>query len=104
MYHTITPVTSGHEPIIIEQESSAQMILFNAGPATIKAEIWTQWPGKINGKYPDNAYEANYNLELRAGNEKVISGAFVRVKLLESVNNQQFAAIGTRILPYFQSK
>jgi len=102
MYHTITPVTNSHNPIIIEQESAAQMILFNAGPANIQADVWTQWSGKKDGKFQENAYEPNYSLELQPGNEKVVSGAFIRVKIKESViDKERFAAIGTRILPYY---
>lgn len=86
MYHTITPITSSHNPIIIEQEKPVQLIVFNAGPANIQADVWTAWEGKKEGRFPENADEPNFRLELRAGNEKIISGAFVRIKIKESIN------------------
>jgi hypothetical protein len=98
MYHTITPVTGDHSPIIIEQPWSSQIILFNAGPGTVQAQIWTDWSGRKDGNFPSNAYEPNYSLELRAGNERIIGGAFVRVKLSDVANVAPFAAIGTRFI------
>lgn len=101
MYHTILPVTNTHDPIIVEGESEIQMIIFNAGPSTIEAQVWQNWKGKVDGKY-SNSDEPNLQLELRAGNQKIVSGSFIRARIKDSESSyqssDQFAAIGVRVL------
>ncbi|HFK5543294.1 TPA: hypothetical protein ACG0AR_000134 [Elizabethkingia anophelis] len=101
MYHTILPVTDSHNPIIVEGESETKIIIFNAGPSTIEAQVWQNWKGKVDGKYL-NSEEPNLQLELRAGNQKIISGSFIRARIKNSEsdyeNINKFAAVGVRIL------
>lgn len=104
MYHTITPVTSDHDPVVIESAESTQLILFNAGPSPVMAKIWSNWSGKINGNFSANPIEPNFNLELRAGDTRIVSGAFIRLKLKNDNNYaQRFAAIGSRIVSEFDT-
>jgi hypothetical protein len=102
MYHTITPVISNHDPIIIEGGMETQILMFNAGPSTIEAQVWKDWKGKENGNYLENSNEPNFKLELRAGNQKIISGSFIRIAIkddkIDIANKQNFAAVGSRIL------
>src|SRR5882672_6616642 len=101
MYDTVLPVTTDHNPIVIEGQIETQMILFNAGPAAVEAQVWQNWEGKKDGTYSDASNEPNLRLELRAGNQKIVSGSFIRIKIKQfesNVLNQQFAAIGLRVL------
>lgn len=102
MYHTVLPVTTNHNPIVVEGQMKTQLIIFNAGPSSVEAEVWNNWDGNVDGDYPDNAYKPNLKLELRAGNEKIISGCFIRVQIKNSKMNyaasEQFAAIGVRVI------
>ena len=45
-YHTVIPVTSGHNPIGAEGQLESQIIIFNAGPSSIEAQLWMDWKGK----------------------------------------------------------
>lgn len=103
MYHTVIPVTSDHNPIIVEGQLESQIIIFNAGPSTIEAQVWMNWKGKVDNKYADNSNEPNLRLELRAGSQKIISGSFIRVLIKKSDSMipstpEEFAAIGVRVL------
>ena len=102
MYHTVLPVTTNHNPIVVEGQIETQLIIFNAGPSSIEAQVWQNWKGKVNDKYPDNSNEPNLKLELRAGSQKIVSGSFVRVRIKNSDSsntlNDQFAAIGVRVI------
>lgn len=102
MYHTVIPVTSGHNPIVVEGQLESQIIIFNAGPSSIEAQVWIDWKGKVDNKYSDNANEPNLSLELRAGSQKIISGSFIRVRIKGSTSiastPEEFAAIGVRVL------
>jgi len=108
MYHTVLPVTTSHNPIVVEGEIETQLIIFNAGPSTIEAEIWQNWKGKVDGKYPENSREPNLSLELRAGSQKIVSGSFVRVKIktsdLNYITTDEFAAVGVRIILFTDDK
>jgi len=71
------------------------------GPAAVEAQVWQNWEGKKDGTYSDASNEPNLRLELRAGNQKIVSGSFIRIKIKQfesNVLNQQFAAIGLRVL------
>lgn len=100
MYHTVLPVTNAHNPIIVEGQVETQLIIFNAGPSNIEALVWQNWKGMVDGKY-QNSDEPNLRLELRAGNQKIVSGSFVRVRIKDTDtvynSNEQFAAIGVRV-------
>lgn len=102
MYHTVIPVTSRHNPIVVEGQLESQIIIFNAGPSSIEAQVWMDWKGKVDNKYSDNANEPNLSLELRAGSQKIISGSFIRVRIKKSdfiaSTPEEFAAIGVRVL------
>lgn len=97
MYHSIIPVTEHHDPIVIEGNLKTQLILFNAGPSPIIAKVWNEWEGSNNGDFSNNSESPNLKLELRAGNEKIVSGAFIRLKIKsKNTNEEQFAAVGVK--------
>lgn len=100
MYHAIIPVTSDHDPVVIEGKLQTQILIFNAGPATIRAHVWNEWNGNIDDSYESNQKKSNLNLELRPGNQKIVSGAFIRlsVDVNHDVLNYEFAAVGARII------
>jgi len=105
MYHTITPVTESHNPIIVEGNFSTQTLLFNAGPSIVEAQIWHRWEGKNNGSYQNDAYEPNFILELRPGNQKIVTGSFIRIGIKNnenSLNSEKFAAIGARTINHIE--
>lgn len=101
MYHTVLPVTNTHDPIIVEGQVETQLIVFNAGPSVIEAQVWQNWKGKVDGRYQEHSEEPNLRLELRAGNQRIVSGSFVRVRIkdMDAVysSKEQFAAIGVRV-------
>jgi hypothetical protein len=100
MYHSVIPVTGDHDPIVVEGNQPTHILIFNAGPSTIQAKVWNEWSGKLRGSYSENSDEANLNLELRPGNQKVVQGSLIR--LSDKDNNQndkfKFAAVGVRFL------
>lgn len=98
MYHTIIPVTREHNPIVIEGQIETRVLIFNAGPSTVQAQVWQNWKSKRNDSYSDNSDEPTLNLELRVGNQKIVSGSFIRIKLKDISDSKSFAAIGIRIL------
>ena len=103
MYHSIIPVSESHDPIVVEGDINSQVLLFNAGPATIEAKIWRQWFGKNSTLNEENKDKPDYNLELRSGNQRVVSGSFIRLGLKYRIGapplpDGQFAAVGTRII------
>jgi hypothetical protein len=100
MYHSIIPITDNHNPIIVEGETDTRVLLFNAGPAIVEAQVWLNWKGKINGDYTNNSAEANFSLELRPGNQKVVSGSLIRIAIKEDrrLNEKHFAAVGATFL------
>ncbi|AWH85219.1 hypothetical protein HYN59_08850 [Flavobacterium album] len=100
MYQIITPVTENHNPIIVEGNLLTQTLLFNAGPSVIEAQVWHRWRGKEKGKFQEDAYEPNFKIELRPGNQKIVTGSFIRVglKQIENSNEEKFAAIGSRTI------
>lgn len=98
MYDLIIPVTKNHDPIVIEGRLKAHVVLFNAGPATIKAKIWNSWDGKNDGNYLSNSVEPNLTVELRAGNQIGVSGAFIRAALQTDNKGEEFAALGARFI------
>ncbi|SRR5258705_11374315 len=100
MYHSIIPVTEDHNPIVVESSSETHVLIFNAGPSTIQAQVWLNWKGKVEGSYDSNSKEPNFILELRPGNEKVVAGSLVRVamKKTSNPNEKHFAAVGATFL------
>jgi hypothetical protein len=89
MWHAITPVTSEHDPVLCEGSEKENVLILNAGPAPVSARAWST---------PDSIHkEPNFKVELRAGDQRVISGSLVRVKLL--VSTKPFAAVAWQLLP-----
>lgn len=79
MYHPVIPVTNDHDPIVVEGSLPTQILIFNAGTSNIEVKVWNKWDGKIKGTYPENSEQHNLNLELRPGNQKVVSSSLVRL-------------------------
>jgi hypothetical protein len=100
MYDTILPVTPDHNPIIVEGDAPTQLILTNAGPATVEVSVWEYWRGKHNSDSNINSEEPDLRLELRPGNQRIISGRFMRVNIKEIYNNAgfPFAALGAKLI------
>lgn len=100
MYHSVIPVPKGHNPIVVEGRLPTQLLIFNAGPSDIEALVWNEWNGKVDNSYSRNSEEPNLRLELRAGNQKIVSGSFVRLKLknVGTINENEFSAVGVRII------
>ena len=105
MWDSVLPITKGHNPIIAEGALPIKCIVFNAGPANIEAQVWAEWGNHIaiDGSQIMKD-EPDFRLELRPGNQRIISGSFFRAKLKPSDqsgngSNGEFAAIGVKIIP-----
>ncbi|KOS04636.1 hypothetical protein AM493_00205 [Flavobacterium akiainvivens] len=97
MYHTVIPVSDDYNPIVVEGSIKTQVLIFNAGPAAIKVQAWDNWKGKQRGGYENS--EANYSLELRPGNERIVSGSLIRAAIhKKTFNEESFAAIGVLVI------
>ncbi len=103
MYHSVIPVTNDHDPIVVEGSIPTQILIFNAGPSTIEVKVWNKWEGKIKGSYSENSEQPNLNLELRPGNQKVVSGSLIRLTSKDNEFNNKFtfSAVGIRIINDF---
>ena len=87
MWHAVTPVSSEYDPIMYEAPDPAQVVVLNAGPGTVLARAWPQVM---------SADSAAVQLELRPGDQRVLSGSLVRIKL--KTGTAEFAAVGWRVL------
>jgi len=88
MWHAVTPVSSMHDPILYESPERKDVLVLNAGPATITANAWSN----LEGDGPPNI-----QLELRPGDQRIVSGCLVRAKYKTSPSS--LAAIAWRVLP-----
>lgn len=90
MWHAVTPVALGYDPILYESTESKNVLVLNAGPATVAAVSWPE----------SKAYQSNPTIraELRPGDQRVISGCLVRVQLVQSQRATLFAAVAWQIL------
>lgn len=100
MYHSVIPVTNDHDPIVVEGRLPTRVLMFNAGPSTIKVKVWNDWVGKNKGSYSENSEEPNLNLELRSGDQRILYGALIRLTSKNNGHNDEFkfAAVGIRII------
>jgi hypothetical protein len=88
MWHAVAPVSSGYDPILYESPEHKDVLVLNAGPGTIVASAWLDTKAE---SYPSS------QLELRPGDQRVLSGRLVRAKYKSSTVGD-FAAIAWRIL------
>jgi len=105
MWDSIIPVTYDHDPIVAEGTIPISFMVFNAGPANINALVWSEWGNQItiNGESLKTGKEPDFQLELRPGNQRIITGSFIRLQIkasenTRSQNKNEFAAVG--IKPY----
>jgi hypothetical protein len=106
MWHSITPVTLGYDPIVMEGDKIISVLLFNAGPGTVEVRVWKYWPGNNNNDpyYRNNIDQPDYKLQIRAGNQRLISGSFTRLRIINTdqssypPTNESFAAVAWRII------
>jgi hypothetical protein len=91
MWHAVTPVALGYDPILYESLEPKNVLVLNAGPANVAAVSWPE----------SKAYETNptIRVELRPGDQRVIGGCLVRVQLAPSPPPAQFAAVAWQVLP-----
>ena len=89
MWHAVTPVTSGYGPVLYESPEEKDVLILNAGPGIVLAIA-----SSTLGPSPDSPI---FQLELRPGDQRVLSGSLVRVK--SKVPNTDFAAVAWRVLP-----
>jgi hypothetical protein len=87
MFHGVTYVDSSYSPIIHEGPT-VNVVVLNAGPATVLLNAWTEVPN-ASDKAP------NLSMELRPGNSRSIGGSLIRAKIKVS---EQSAALGWRII------
>jgi hypothetical protein len=89
MWHAVTPVSSGYDPIVYEGAETARIVILNAGPGTVLARAWADMTSdKV----------APIELELRPGAQRVLSGLLVRVKLKDPKDGgSKFAAVSWRV-------
>ena len=105
MWDSIFPVTNDHDPIVAEGTLPIQCWIFNAGPGDIETQVWSDWGNEISieGKILDKK-QPDFKLELRPGNQRFITGSFLRLGIKKSDNfskvsgNNEFAAVGIRII------
>jgi len=101
MWDSILPVTNDHGPIEAEGASIVNALIFNAGPDTIEAHVWSNWSADAAKSGIKDV--PDFSLELRAGNQRIVTGMFFRVTIkatMTSLNplDYRFAAVGVRIV------
>jgi hypothetical protein len=87
MWHAVTPVSSGHDPILCESPEEKEVLVLNAGPGIVFAKAWSSIGASRE--------RPSFQLELRPGDQRVISGKLVRV----AASDTDFAAVAWRVLP-----
>ena len=85
MWHAVTPVSEDYDPILYEGDAPASLLVLNSGPGTIVARSWNEIGGED---------KPSIRMELRSGNQRILSGKLVRVHLLSG----EFAAVAWQIL------
>lgn len=77
MWHAVTPVLAGYDPILYESpEAVAKVLILNAGPSPVVAKAWKS-PEEYGERPP-------LQVELRPGDQRVVGGCLVRVALKET--------------------
>lgn len=87
MWHSITPVEHGHDPIVYEGSEPSVMVVLNAGPGTIEVRSWDSRTGPR--QRPD------MKMEVRAGSQRIVRAALVRIALQQG---STFAAVGSQLI------
>jgi len=96
VWHAVTPVIDGYDPILYESPEPKDVLVMNAGPANVAV---LAWPEPIAFDKP-----AKIRLELFPGDQRILSGRLVRVQLLPSSRNlPPFAAVAWVVLPQYVS-
>jgi hypothetical protein len=96
MWHALASVSSAHDPILYEGQSKAHVLVLNVGPGRVLAKAWSD-PNNFN-------QPASINMQLRAGDQRILCGCLVRVVLIDDRQvGKQFAAVGWRIVSTDQS-
>ena len=88
MWHAVTPVSSVHDPILYESPERKDVLVLNAGPGTIIVGAWSDLTAEG---------APSSQLELRPGDQRILSGCLVRAKSKPSPSSD-LAAIAWRIL------
>lgn len=86
MWHAVTPVTQGYDPVLCERQEPSNILVLNAGPGNIKARAWSQV--QVYQQQPQ------IELEMRPGDQKILGGSLIRVHL----DAGNFAAVAWRLL------
>lgn len=86
MWHAVTPVSSGHDPILCESPEEKEILVLNAGPGIVFAKAWST--------IEQLRERPSFQLELRPGDQRVISGKLIRV----TASPPDFAAVAWRVL------
>ena len=90
MWHGVAPVSSGYDPVLYESPEKKDLLILNAGPGIVSARAWSTIE-----KISDSP---SFKLELRPGDQRVLSGCLVRVNFATS-GSAPFAAIAWQVLP-----
>lgn len=86
MWHAITPVLQGYDPILYESPDPSKIVILNAGPGNVKVKSWLQ--------VETYEFQPQIEIQLRPGDQRIISGSLVRANL--TLGN--FAAIAWTII------
>lgn len=92
MWHAVTPVALGYDPILYESPERKNVLVLNAGPANVAAVSWSE-------SKPDDQAKPTIRVELRSGDQRVIGGCLVRVQFVSSPLPKEFAAVAWQVLP-----
>lgn len=86
MWHALAPVTQAYGPILCERHEPSTVLILNAGPGVVRAKGWSQ--------LQDISQPPQINVEMRPGDQRIISGSLIRIYL----HTGDFAAVGWRVL------
>lgn len=92
MWHAVTPVSFGYDPILYESPQPADVLALNAGPGIVQVR---SWPAPSVFDQPPQM-----QMELRPGDQRILSGCLVRAHLDPNtqVSPANFAAVAWTIL------
>lgn len=74
MWQCIAYVEPDYGPVLYEGVRPAIVIITNAGPATIEVKAW-------DDMQPDPKAKVPVKLQLRSGNQRMVSGKLVRASI-----------------------
>src|SRR5688572_29788891 len=87
MWHSVTAVEHGYNPIVFEGQQPAILTLLNVGPGTVALLAWDA--REAMGATPD------VKVEVRPGSQRILRAALVRVALQ---SGNEFAAVVAQVL------